>query len=365
MNVFLFSCNKNISEVTLLSQSSSPENLMRKRTKSLVNKNDIKIWLNSQKGPEDSAISRNKFINNIIADVETGEFTASEWGEEEFIIIVALNQLHSIHESSHSKKYLVLFEDSAGTIYRGELGIITPEQDTAGFSQKDIPNIIINNNIGFYGTLQYVNFYDYQFAKKQFAGAIKSYEGSWGARVALGDGCTHWYLLHIDYDLTTGEILDYYTLDLGCLSCAPNSLCDELDGFGGGGGVLEQIEKVDTVVTRTMVSMVEIPGYNVWEILSDWRIRGTRNKHNPSLNRYTNIDFLNKSGVIRPPGQIVITHTHLYYFFIQSQSVTTSIYAGGASGTGKIQYNCIYPNQSGRQATYTGIHTFTPEELGL
>lgn len=217
-----------------------------------------------------------------------------------------------------------------------------------------------------------MNFYDYEFAKMQFAGALKLYEASWGERVAFGDHCTHWYLLHIEYDLTTGEILDYYTIDLGCLTCAPNSLCDELDGFGGGGGVLEQIEKVDKLVGIKMIEMNEIPGYNSWEISSTWRLRGTKNRTNPALNRYTNIDYGGTNSFHFLPGAIVITSSHFYYLYIQSQTAHSQVSGDGATGSGIIQYNCVYPNQHSGQnpsqpllKVYTGTHTFTYNNLLL
>ena len=340
---------------------------MRKHTKSFVTQKDITTWLSNQKGPEDSAINRNKFISTIINDVETGAFMASEWGDDGFILSVELNNVHSLHEAVNSKKYLVVYEDSSGSIYRGELSLVTPEQDTTSFSQADLPNIINNYNIGFYGTLQYVNFYDYQFAKKQFAGRLKFYEGSWGARVALGENCTHWYLLHIEYNLNTGEVLDYFTVDLGCLTCPPNSLCDEFDGFGGGGGQLDQNEKVDTSVRVKMVGWLDISGYNNWEISSIWEIRGTRNRINPSLSRYTNIDYGDLNDLYFLPGQIVITPNHYYYFYIQSQIAHSHINADGATGTGTIQYICVYPNQNPSNGdnikVVPGYHVFTSIEL--
>jgi len=134
--IALSSCSKNVSDIQSQPQPPVYQNAMRKHDKFFVSKKDIKIWLSNQKGLEDSAINRNKFIDNIIADVETGALLASEWGEEGYIISVELKNVHSLHELPDSKKILVVFEDSSGSITRGELGIVTPEADTAGFFTK-------------------------------------------------------------------------------------------------------------------------------------------------------------------------------------------------------------------------------------
>lgn len=166
--------------------------------------------------------------------------------------------------------------------------------------------------------------------------------------------------------------MDYYTINLGCLTCAPNSLCDELDGFGGGGGVLEQIEKVDKLVAVKMYSLPEVSNYSSWEIFSIWRLRGTINRVNPSLSRYTNIDYGELNALHFLPGAIVITPSYYYYFYIQSQTTHSYVSDGGATGTGIIQYHCVYPNQYSEGdpnhqllKIYTGYHTFTYNDLFL
>ncbi|MBS1927310.1 MAG: hypothetical protein JST95_01790 [Bacteroidetes bacterium] len=326
--------------------------MMRKHTKSFVNRNDIKIWLNNQKGPIDSAINRNKFIDNIITGAETGEFMVTEWNNDDFIITIALNNLYSLHGLPNSKKFLTIYEDSTGSIYRGELSIITPDQDTSAFNQVDLPDIINNYNRGFYGTLSYVNFYDYEFAKKQFGGSIKVYESNWGARVALGEDCVHWYHLHIDYDLTTGEILDYYTNDLGCLSCPPTSLCDELDPvFGGGGGL--GLDSIAFSVNRKVEMFREMKPYSMFIFFGQYIVKGVKYPYslpNPP-GYFTDVSYIDHNLEVLQ-GTTLPNFCTLEHYFIHAENM------GTVTVKCNLWVTVNYPNQYNLKREIPGVHIF-------
>ncbi len=265
----------------------------RENTESQVTTYEIVEWLQAQKGPEDSSENRNKFISDIISNLAFDNLIAEEWAEEEFIISIPVGGHLSMHEDENSLTYLVIFEDEEGHISRGELAIVNNYNEPIESPQVGLRDLYLNNNTGieYNGKIKLVTFQDYEFSETTFEGGeLRESESYHGERIALDGDCLHWFWVHYEFDLTTGEILDYFIVDLGCLNCPPNALCDqltEINGEANGGGASQPAPR--TRSHKIMMREFHYDGdFETFKFYENYSITGIPG-NNPSQSQFISV----------------------------------------------------------------------------
>jgi prepilin-type processing-associated H-X9-DG protein len=292
----------------------------------------------------------------LFENLDFENISVENWSANELFIYLPILAHISIHDSSlNSKTYLICFLDSSAQIRRGEVAIVDFMNESTGISLKEL-YLNQKNNIqtfsSFNGKLKLLTFHDYKFIEKKFInGNLEYIELNYGKRINSEENCIHWYHLHIDYDLSTGEVLDWNIIDLGCLPCAPNSLCDEIVDIGGGG----ESEQIIRTSDHKVKMFGQHSGYDIYDVFATWRIRGTVGVI-PSLNRFTNISFVDGSVAAIFGAGIPIGH----YFEILSFTTSTGISPVSA----RANLNCFirYWNCSNIIAK-SGYVVFTPDNI--
>ncbi|MEO6670360.1 MAG: hypothetical protein ABIN36_12840 [Ferruginibacter sp.] len=355
---FLESCNKEKTAdnpVTNKQQvAANGASFQRNNTKSTLSPEKILDWLNKQTKSE--ASNRNKFISDIQKYLDFTKLASQEWGDEEFMVSVPITSHVSRHcDGDRSTSYLVLFEDSKGGIRNGELAIATKDSGAIEGNQTILKDLYLKNDIGFYGTLKLVTFQDYKFLEQKFEGNLKYSESAYGRHNFTGEPCIHWYILHVEYYVGTGEIIDWYTIDLGCTACPPNAFCgqfnDYFDESGGGGGPSQA-----NTQTVNMFGEHAPPGYNDYDVSATYTIQGVRN--NPrSTSTFT--------AVTLNPNSTSTTYTAgtgTYYWFNLSLLSNNEV-INNLLGTATCTMDCslTYFNQGNTVKVKSGYHIFTAD----
>lgn len=363
LTVLILSCNKSSElEIEQLKENGSTlsnQNFNRTNTSSNVNLSDVQAWLLAQKGHEDSSTNRNRYIDNIYNSLNISQIQIDEWSDEEFILSIPIDPSITRHKiDGRSKVCLVLFENNEGEIRNGEIAIITNSDGSPVEEYVKFRDLYLNDvKYGYSGKLALVTLQDFKFFEKVFVdGQLSQSESTYGRDFNPSENCINYYLLHIDYNLITGEIIDDYVIDLGCLSCAPNSLCDEIIPIGPG-GIATQPGTTTTVHTVEMFGDHVPAGYNNWKVTARYTVRGWRNINNRALSIFSTVDYNN--GSAEPQwiaGTQTIFSTSYYYFVIHSLTHSENVMPSTANCT--MQCILRYPNQGNMTLPRAGYHIF-------
>lgn len=322
---------------------------------SSVNEPEVNDWLEKQKDVYNNTPEIDSFIENVASNLNFEKIMKEDYGDGEYIISIPVSGHLSMHDKSEKTlTFLVVFEDNNGEIRRGELALF--DDDNNSIDSLSMYDLYLDNPLSDDEySVKLVSLQDYMFVDKTMSKEhLKIYNSYYGKAVMDKDNCMHWYWLHVDYNTSTGELLDFFIVDLGCLSCPPNALCSSLDG-GGGGGV--STSEIDQNTLKPEMCSYSFGNYKA-RFYTEYVLSGIRNP-NPSLSTFYGIDYNGTSSTLTPNHAML---PNSRYYYIPTYQRNNEI-CQATSVIGNINVVLRFPNIDNNDILIQGTHEFFPADL--
>jgi hypothetical protein len=256
-------CTKS-TEAILIASSQKEHSANIAGRESTVTFTGIINWLNDQKG--DSTPIKNDVINRLIETMDYENSYVEILDEDQNILIIPLNEnfVSNNNVECEPVNYLWFIEDEDGKIKRGNILQYIPSD------KQSYPSLPVNTfynyfhdgelaSDGTYAFLSIGDIYQYEFT---VVDNLVSSGTAMNGTYNVDEGCIHYVLVHwVIY--ADGHIEADWIEDLGCLSCPPNQLCDELETIGPHGTIQVPVEKTK-ITDRWVVGVGMMNSYRIW-----------------------------------------------------------------------------------------------------
>jgi hypothetical protein len=345
LSALVFSCTKDRLPETI---SPSADNAV----KSNMRPDDIKNWLESKTGAATS--HKNNIISKVLQNAVFDKMYIETLHDNENLIIIPLKQeyfsQHVNSKNPHPIQYLLLVENAKGEIRRGDIVLFnSANQNLKTLPKNAFHDFFNEDTFPADGTFTVITLGDVKEFEMDYKGGQKAqfrvWQGKQNKTQRDGEYCTSWYLVTTTYYSDGHTEVDWEYLGDTCSSCAPNQLCDHIDGDGGGPGVGDP----GTPVSRAVEFIVkeEATSYEHWTITGNFTISGVQFT-DATNNFFTGIA---SNGAVCQYARFPLTQSPN----LSRYSIFTSSHSEGLTGNttawGNIQAHMYYPNWPGAPKT--------------
>jgi hypothetical protein len=162
-------------------------------------------WLKAQFGL--NTTNRNKFITNLLENLDTGNISKEILNRNEFLIIIPLKRIHYSQQKTEMENpisILLLVEDSSNKIRRGDVMHFFPKSPDIKKLPKDLlHDFFEGHNLSVDGTFMLTNLSDVKQYEAVFVDGRNIEMRLWRAKRI--DECNYW-----EWHLTITKSSDFY-----------------------------------------------------------------------------------------------------------------------------------------------------------
>jgi hypothetical protein len=235
-----------------------------------------------QAGSSASTPRKNAFIQKILQHLRFDKMYVEALHEKENLIIVPLENVyfsqHVNEKNLHPFQYLLLVEDANGKIRRGDVVLF----NAANASLTALPgnafhDFFNKDTFPADGTFTVITLGDVKEFEMDFKAGKKAQFRVWHGKKngTNKDGlyCTYWYLVTTTYWADGHTEVNVEYLGPSCSTCAPNQLCDHLDGDGGG---MPGEQGIPVSRPVNFIVREENTSYEQWKITGYFTLQGIK-----------------------------------------------------------------------------------------